>query len=154
MISHKTTPYNGTVFSLMRIQNIFISKTFWYYNNVYQPQYNNHLAETLSSHILHTEYTIKTASTYWVMDFQLWQGMEPPFASVPLEMDTLGSTRTSCNSATHDRPLISLERIECISPTVGITNRFPNGTASTIDFWEVNETLDQVIIHPTSMRST
>ena len=70
------------------------------------------------------------------------------FASVPLERNTLGSTRTSCNPATHDRPLISLECIECISPTVGISNRFPNGTTSTIDFLEVNETLDQVIIHP------
>ena len=68
------------------------------------------------------------------MDFQLWQGMDPPFARVPLERNTLGSTRTSCNPATHDRPLISLECIECISPTVGISNRFPNGAASTIDF--------------------
>ena len=64
------------------------------------------------------------------MNFQLRQGMEPPSDSVSLEMNTLGSTRTSYNPATHDRPFISLECIECISPTVGISNRLPKGTAS------------------------
>ena len=154
MISHKTTPYNGTGFSLMRIQNIFISKTFWYYNNVYQPQYNNHLAETLSSHVLHILYKIKTASTYWVMAFQLRQGMEPPFASVPLERNTLDSTRTSFQPG-HTWPTTHFAWVYRMYITNGWDQQlFPEWDSINNWFLEVNETLDQVIIHPTLERPT
>ena len=82
------------------------------------------------------------------MDFQLWQGMEPPFTSVSLERNTLGSIRRSCYPATHDRPLISLWVYRMYITKSWDHQPFPEWDSINNRFLEVNETLDQVIIQP------
>ena len=53
--------------------------------------------------------------------------MGPPADSVSLETNTWVQQERLATRPTHDRPLISLECIECISPTVGLKPPFPNG---------------------------
>ena len=81
------------------------------------------------------------------MDFQLWQGMGPPSDSVSLERNTLGSTRTSCNPATRDRPLIQLECTECLITNGWDQQPFPKAYSSDRrrNKWNFSRS---VIIHP------
>ena len=88
------------------------------------------------------------------MDFQLWQGMEPPFASVPLETNTPGFNKNILQPGPH-----MTDHSFRLSVSNVYHQRLGSATIPEWDsinnrFLEVNETLDQVIIHPTSVRPT
>ena len=94
----KTSPHiNMDGFYLTITQTFLISKSSDII--IMSNQINNQIAERL--HLTLHIYIIKSKTAWRLLEigFPTRQGMEPPSASVSLERNTLGSTRTSCNPA-------------------------------------------------------